>query len=163
MATGERARIFSKRALGGDLVGLSVGTGVSLIAQVLPENSPVRPWLLSIAPSIAVGVRSATAWCASQVGEAYKAVMRRRKFREAKEALVNCLTNPLTSDEHKKNVVARLERLESVDIDEKIGLYDKVARNESSGYRRKDTNAERLEAPGETPAKASTNQTDRSG
>jgi hypothetical protein len=92
--------------------GIGLGTLVAVVAERLPDDADAKPWLLVFAPSISVIISYAWAKGRSGASDWLARWEAQRIFKEAKQTLEEGLNNPNTSEEHKAQLRADLERLE---------------------------------------------------
>ncbi len=99
---------------GAGAAGAGSGTLMVVIAGTLPEEHPIKPWLLYSAPTVSAFASIAWLWVQVTIGN----FMQERKFNslvaKAKKAYQDALDNPSTSDEHKAAIRKQLEELEKL-------------------------------------------------
>lgn len=126
MPTGSRKQYAgdsTHRASG--IAGASSGTVLALVANTLPPSSPWRPWLILIAPSIAVVVSGFVVW-ANRLLEDYLIDKRKRLFfARIKNTIEAALNNPSTSSTHKDELRAQLEKIEKLQFQSDLKLLVK--------------------------------------
>lgn len=92
------------------------GTLLVLVANQLPENSKLKPWLLLIAPSMTLTFGIVWFWLQAIVVDMLHDWQLRRAFQRAKSTLEDALKNPATSDTHKDHIRREIEGLEKMII-----------------------------------------------
>ena len=109
-----KTRISKPPQRGAGLAGASTGTMLALVANTLPENSPWKPWLVLIAPSVAVAIGLFVGWSNEMLEDYLNSKRKKLFFDRIKNTIERALNNPATSDVHKEQLRAQLEQIEKL-------------------------------------------------
>jgi hypothetical protein len=120
----ERAKLKSSAPTG--LAGAGGGTLLVLLANNLPQNSPWKPWLVLIAPSVSVGIAVLFSWARRFIDRKLADRELERLVRRSRETLETALRNPETSPEHKAEMRKALEGLEKLLVQRNIKQIDAI-------------------------------------
>jgi hypothetical protein len=110
---------------GAGIAGASGGTIIALVANNLPPSNGWRPWLILIAPSVSVAIGGVVIW-ANRILEEYLNNKRKRiLFERLKKTIQTALASPNTSDTHKSELRAQLEKIEKLQFESDFELLVK--------------------------------------
>jgi uncharacterized protein YoaH (UPF0181 family) len=110
---------------GAGIAGASSGTVLALVANNLPANSPWKPWLILIAPSIAVAIGVFVGWANGLLEDYLNSQRKKLLFSRIKNTIQAALSNPTTSSMHKEQLQRQLERIEKLQFDSDLDLLIK--------------------------------------
>jgi hypothetical protein len=106
-----------KTPSGASAVGASSGTLVAIIANSMPDNNPLKPWLILAAPSVSVLFGAIWVWLRNKVIK----YVREREFRllvsEAKKIIYQELQDSDLSRERQQKLRQMREELNQLEID----------------------------------------------
>src|SRR4051794_315058 len=110
MSKGNRSQgELAGKKTGAGAAGAGSGTLLVLLANNLPSQSPLKPWLVLIAPSLSVAVSVLYYWVRRALDSYLEQRKRQRFIAEAKTNLDAALKNPNTSEEHRKRLQREFE------------------------------------------------------
>jgi hypothetical protein len=107
-----RRRPRSSASVAGVVGAGGGGTLVVLVAQNLPDDFALKPWLLLLSPWVSVAIGGLWLWVRQEVDQWRRERARRGAIRQARALLDAALVNPHTSDSHKAEIRKHLEELE---------------------------------------------------
>lgn len=116
----------SERVIAG-ATGAGSGTLLVILANNLPETSPWKSWLVIIAPSISVLAGGLYHWCKEKIVEHFQQRDFVTAIEQARQTLEKSLRNPATTEEHKKELQANLEKLEKLEANAKMKKVEALA------------------------------------
>lgn len=98
-------------------VGIGGGTLLVLLANNLPDNYIYKSWFMIIAPTCSIFISTSLTWLKNQIQNTIKKRNIEKSFLEIKKRITEALNNPLTSEEHKKELKMELEAIEKLQIE----------------------------------------------
>jgi len=101
---------YSKISAGA--AGIGGGTLFVLIANSLPPDSVMKPWLLLITPAVSITLSAIWLWIRVEIANYVQDLQVKSLAKAAKVALENALLNPHTSAAHKSRIRENLEEVE---------------------------------------------------
>jgi hypothetical protein len=128
MTGANRSVATSKKAtVGGKAAGVGGGTLTVFLASVLPEHSPLRPWLLFAAPTISVTISAVSTWAIRQSSQYFRARAFRSELDRARQTVQKGLKTEGTSPQHKALIRKKLEELDNIEIDNTLNRVRNLA------------------------------------
>ncbi len=100
------------RKISAGAAGIGGGTLFVLIANNLPTDSVIKPWLLLITPAVSISLSAVWLWLRVEIANYVQDLRIKSLAKAAKVAFENALLNPHTSEEHKSRIRERLEEVE---------------------------------------------------
>ena len=100
--------------VGAGAAGVGGGTLIVLIANNLPSDSAIKPWLLLLSPAASVSLSALWLWLRIEIANYVQDNRVKSLAKAAKSALEEALQNPHTSDGHKSRIREQLEEVESL-------------------------------------------------
>lgn len=101
----------------GKAVGVSGGTLVVLLSKSLPDTSPLKPWILLAAPTVAVVMSEGSTWLLYRFGSWWKDRTLAAELRRAREAVQKGLQTTGTSAQHKSELRKKMEEIDRIEVD----------------------------------------------
>jgi hypothetical protein len=105
---------------GAGAAGVGGGTLLVVIANSLPENNKLKPWLIWAAPSVSVFLGGLWLWLQVKIANHLRDREVRLLINNARKTLEEALNNPKTSEPHRARIRRQLEKLEQVSIDRQM-------------------------------------------
>ena len=114
MTADERAPERKESKAGAGAAGAGAGTLLVVIANSLPNDHGLRPWLIYLAPSASAVMSLVWVWLQVEIGNWVQEKKLASLVAKAKDTYRDALQNPDTSDEHKNSIRSQLEELELI-------------------------------------------------
>ena len=116
----------SKRLIAG-ATGAGSGTLLVILANNLPETSPLKSWIVILAPSASVLAGGLYQWVVTKISNHFQQKDLTTAIEQARTTLTNALNNPVTTPEHKKELQESLERLEKLETEARMKKVQALA------------------------------------
>ena len=120
-------RLLKQRHTGAGIAGAGGGTMLAFVANNLPANSPWKPWLVLIAPSLSVAIGVFGAWASNWLEDYVQSKRKKLLFDRVKSTIESALNKPATSNTHKDELRAQLEKVEKLQFQSDFELLVKEA------------------------------------
>lgn len=98
------------------IAGAGGGTLLTVVAASLPETNVLKPWLLYLAPSVAIALSAVWLWIQKSIANHFREREVQDLFDRARATLQTALDNPKTSPEHRQRLQQQMEELETLGV-----------------------------------------------
>ncbi len=111
---------------GAGLAGVGSGTGLVAVAQGLPDDNVLKPWLLFAAPALAIGASAIWLWAQMEVANLIQDWRIKLVAKRLRAYLNTALSDPNCTPEHQHLLQQRLEEVDIIIADRDLELLKKM-------------------------------------
>lgn len=100
--------------------GGGLGTLIVMVAQSLPDSSPWKSWLVTLAPAVSVVVTSFWVWISAEIRKSNREKEVKKALAEMRQYLRQQINDPAISAKQRKDYEKRLSILEETSFQREL-------------------------------------------